>query len=304
MNPLETRNTLKEGVWKMSLAGVGFALLITLGLLSIPGCKTTGAIITRFQTEPQWVCPGTDFSPAIHLRIENFDQDKNRSTDGVVLFGLMDITNVAPNQPGLIANQKGTVKLPPPQTVVDKQRGIIETPSSGVHVISGALAKSYAFALTATNTDCNDDCEDYLRKNQTAIEKKYNVDLADAEVMTARADVKLLDVRGEHVKICAPVLEDPTGGWQWVTNEVRAGQRIVIEGVKNINSFPLSIMPPGQPSKILNAGEEVPDFNGHSPNGDWKFRAPNNLDFERYNQDTLKWTGKPLMCVEIGIRCQ
>lgn len=288
----------------MNLVRASFALLIALPLLSVAGCKTTAAVITQFEMEPQWVCPGTDFSPAIHLRIENFDEDSNRSTDGVVLYSLMDITNVTPNQPGLIATQKGTVKLPPPQTTVDKKRGIIETPSSGIHVVSGSQVQNYALALTATNTECNSDCEDYLRNNQTGIEQAYNVDLADGEVMTACTDVKLLSVRGERVKICAPVLEDIGGGWQWVKNEVRGGKKIVIEGVKNINSFPLSIMPPGQSSKILNAGEEASDFDGHSPNGDWKFRARNNLDFESYNQNKQKWSGKPLMCIEIGIRCK
>jgi hypothetical protein len=168
-------------------------------------------------------------------------------------------------------------------------------------------AQTYKFTLIASNTECDHDCEKSLRKNQTKIEKIYGVDLDDNEVMMAHTTVELITLSGPK-RICVPHAIDLSGGWTWQKEEVRAGKRIVIDLVENINDFSLEIMPPGQPPKILSPvgqpGSRTHNFDGHSPNGKWKIRATNNVDYEKYIKHGVDYAGKPSICINVGVRCQ
>lgn len=276
--------------------------------MTLMGCKGACPIITRFETEPQWICPGKDFSPKVHFRIENFDEEGNHSTKGEVLKKLLDTTKANINTPGLVCVKPGVVLLTHKLGPMNQPSpGIIETPANGVTVVSGSKAQTYRFALVASNVKCKDKGEKHLLSIQNEIESHYGVDLDDDEIMTAHTAVELIAV-GAPKRLCVPHVKDVSGGWYWVKEEVRAGKSIVIDFVENTNDFPINVMPPGQPSKILSSagqhGARTHDFDGHSPNGKWKIKAPNNLDYEKYIKHSYKYLGKPSICITVGIKCQ
>ncbi len=301
MQPCKSNFTEKEGHTKKNLQYFIILLLIVMVGMIAPGCKTTTAIITRFETEPQWICPGTDFSPEVHFRIENIYKDGKPSDEGTCLWKLLDTTKASAFQPGAVplTNKVGNLNNP--------SKGVFETPPNGVHVVGGSHAQTYKFTLIASNTDCDSDCENSVKRNQKKIEDTYGVDLDDNEVMMAHTTVELISMGGPK-RICVPHAIDVSGGWYWQKEEVRAGQRIVIDLVENINDFPLEVMPPGQPSKILSSagqpGSRTHDFDGHSPNGKWKVKAPNNIDYQKYMKHGIDYVNKPSICINVGIRCQ
>jgi hypothetical protein len=106
--------TDKETHGKNNLQYLFILFLIVTVVISPTGCKNTAAIITRLDTEPQWICPGTDFSPEVHFRIENIDNEEKPSDDGHCLWKLIDTTKANAFQPGAVplTNKVGTLNNP------------------------------------------------------------------------------------------------------------------------------------------------------------------------------------------------
>ncbi|GEM_PF-4936152 len=295
-------NTLKNS-HSISLVHLFLAFGIIAAAMALSGCKGTCSIITRLETEPQWVCPGTDFSPALHFRIENFDQDSDRSDAGTCIWKLWDSTKAKPNQPGSVPLTKKVGPLSNPD------KGVYETPPGGVHVVAGSVARRYRFSLVAANTECKSEGEEYIRDHQAEIEKHYGVDLDDAETMMAHASVELISVPAPQ-RLCVPHAIDVQGGFTWVKDEVRGGSGIVITALANPNPFALEIkhiLPPpaGTVYRTLGPGDRTNAFNGRTPNGRWAIKTLNTADYNNFIQkNRLKYTGKPSICVEIELQCQ
>ncbi|MBN1451852.1 MAG: hypothetical protein JW963_12620 [Anaerolineales bacterium] len=281
---------------------VSIALGIIVMTMSLTGCggEATCPVITRFEAEPQWVCPGQDFSPKVNFRIENFDEDGNPSSDGPCLWKLWDTTNGKPNQPGAVAltNNVGTLNNP--------SAGVFETPG-GVHVVSGSQAAGYQFTLIASNTECSQDGEEALRRQQARIEELYGVELDDNEVMTAITTVELVSISGPQKLLCLPHVSDVQSGFTWVKDEARAGNRVVINGVENLYPFPLEVergslyavlQPRGDP------GAKTTVFDGQSPNGKWAVKALVSTDYDNYIQHGLDYVGKPSICLIVQLACE
>ncbi len=279
------------------------ALAAITSAMSLAGCSGTCPIITRFETEPQWVCPGTDFSPAVHFKIENFNEDGKRSDKGTCLWQLWDTTRGKPGQPGSVNLTK---KVGP---LVKPDKGVWATPSGGVHVVGGSIAKRYRFSLIASNTACNDKGKEYIRDHQAEIEKRYGVDLDDNETMMAHTSVDLVTVPAAK-RLCVPHAVDVQAGFTWVKDEVRGGRGIVIAGLMNPNGFALEIkhiLPPpaGTVYQTLGPGDRTAAFNGRSPNGRWAIKALKSIDYDNFIRDNrLKYTGKPSICVRIRLECR
>lgn len=282
----------------------GLALCIIGVFMSLIGCRGTCPVITRLDTEPQWVCPGQDFSPKVDFRIENFDEDGNPSSDGTCLWQLWETTKAKPNQPGAVAltNKVGPLTNP--------GKGIWETPG-GVHVVGAAQAAAYRFTLIASNTECDQKGEEYMRNHQAEIEKLFGVDLDDNEIMTAHAKVELISAGGQRKLLCVPHALDVQGGFTWVKDEARAGIRIAIDGVENLNPFSLEVkhaLPSGPVSVFLrpkgDPGAKTTVFNGQSPNGKWAIKVLNSVDYDNYMKHGLKYVGKPSICIAVGLKCE
>lgn len=289
------------------ISRTGIALGIIGMLMSLMGCAGTCCVITRLDLEPQWVCPGKDFSPNVHFRLENFDEDGDPSSDGTCLWSLWETTKAKPNQPGAV---NLTQKVGP---LANTGKGRWETPATGVHVVAGAQATGYRISLIASNPECNKEGEEYLKNHQAEIEKLFGVDLDDNEVMTAHAKVELISARVPGKPLCVPHALDVQSGFTWVKDEVRAGKGIAIEGVENLNPFSLEVkhvLPPPlgpeyavlQPKGKPGAGTTV--FDGRSPNGKWFIKAVHSIDYDNYMKHGLKYLGKPSICIAVGLRCQ
>lgn len=285
-------------------------ILVAAGLglvLTGTSCKGTCAVITRLDTEPQWVCPGADFSPLVHFRIENFDEDGDPSSDGLCLWSLWETTKAKPNLPGAIPLTKKVGKLDNPS------KGVWETPPSGVYVISGTQATDYRFTLIASNDKCENEGENYLKSHQKDIEKRYGVDLDDNEVMMAHTSVEVITVGGPR-ELCVPHAIDVQSGFTWVKEEIRAGNGIFIEGVENPHPFSIEVkqeLPPplGTVYQILDpqgtAGAMTNAFDGRTPNGKWAIKALHSPDYDAFIQQNLKnYMGKPSICIVVGLKCQ
>lgn len=288
--------------------------LCIIGILSfLAGCRGECAVITKFEAEPEWVCPGEDFSVTIHYRVEIFDEDGEHyvpTSGGSLLPVLYDVTKADLSTPGPIVNKPGVVSITQPSgTISMTSHGVWETPANGYTVVGVAQAQPYRFALISPclPCDCDDEAQQYLLSNQNKIEEFFGVELDDDEVMTALCDVELVRAGGPK-RLCVPYVEDVTDGWHFVKEEVRAGKHIVIDFVENINPFPINVMPPGQPTKILSAtgqqGALTHDFDGNSPNGKWKIKMTNQLDHDNFIKHNYQYMGTPSVCIKVGIRCQ
>jgi hypothetical protein len=294
-------NTYKSNLSLPLRAGIAFGVGVIL--MSLTGCGgggTTCPIITRFDAEPQWVCPGQDFSPKVDFRIENFNENGNPSSEGPCLWKLWDTTNGKPNQPGAIALTNNVGPLNNPST------GVFETPG-GVHVVSGAQAVGHQFTLIAANTECSRDGENYIKSHQAEIEEKYGVELDDNEIMTAIATVELVSVGGPQRLLCFQHASDIQSGFTWVKDEARAGNGVVIDEVENFYSFPLEVehgtqytvlQPKGDP------GARTTVFNGQSPNGKWSVKTLVSTDYDNYMKHGLNYVGKPSICLMVQLTCQ
>jgi hypothetical protein len=290
----------------VALFSSGGLLSAMLCLVALMGCAGTCPVITHFAAEPQWVCPGQDFSPKIHFRIENYDEDGDRSSDGTCLWGLWETSKGAPNQPGSVALTSKVGSLKSPGT------GIHETPAGGVHVVGGAQTSGYRFSLIASNTECDSDGEKYLKNHQEEIEDLFGVDLDDNAVMTAHAQVVVISAPTSRM-LCIPHALDVQAGFTWIGDEVRAGKRIVIDGLVNTNPFSVQVkhvLPPPHGTKHIvlqprgTSGASTTMFDGQSPNGKWAIKAVHDTDYQDYIQHGLKYVGKPPICVQIGLCCK
>jgi hypothetical protein len=292
-------NTYKSNLSLPFRAGITFGISVIL--MSLTGCGgSTCPIITRFDAEPEWVCPGQDFSPKVNFRIENFDEDGNPSSDGPCLWQLWDTTNGKPNQPGAIAltNNVGPLNNP--------SAGFFETPG-GVHVVSGAQAVGHQFTLIASNTECSQDGEEYIKRQQAEIEALYGVELDDNEIMTAITTVELVSVRGPQRLLCLQHASDIQGGFTWVKEEARAGNGVVIDGVENFYSFPLEVEHGTQYAVLQPNGDpnaKTTVFNGQSPNGKWSVKTLISTDYDNYMNHGLNYVGKPSICLMVQLTCQ
>ncbi len=286
-----------------SLVHLFLAFSVIAAAMPLSGCRGTCSVITRLETKPQWVCPGTDFSPAVHFRIENFDEKGNHSDDGTCVWKLWDSTKAKPNQPGSVSLTKKVGPLSHPA------KGIRETPHGGVQVVAGSIAKRYRFSLSASNTECKTKGSKYLRDHQAEIEKRYGIDLDDNETMMAHTSVELISVPAPQ-RLCTPYAIDAQAGFTWVKDEVRGGRGIIIAGLSNPNSFPLEIQhilppPAGTVYRTVGPGDRTDVFNGRTPNGRWAIKTLHKADHDNFLRDNqLKYTGKPSICVEIELQCQ
>jgi len=278
--------------------------IATAGLIGISlgaaGCAGTCPIITRHDAEPEWVCPGRDFSPKNHFRIQNFNEDGKASSSGTTLWGIWETSKGKHGQPGSVALTSKVAGQ------VSSKGGVIETQPAGVHAVGGSWTAGYLFTLVAANTDCPRDGEAYLRQKQAEIEKLFGVELDDAEVMTAHARVEVLP--GPAVRrICVPHAVDVQGGFTWTKDEVRAGSGMVIDGVENPNAFEIEVihqLPAGSVSRVLGAKAKNPGFDGRTPNGKWSIKASSSAEYDKYVKHGLKYVGNPSICISVGIRCQ
>jgi hypothetical protein len=292
---------IKNKFFSVHLRSILALCWVTFVILLI-GCST-GTIITRLAVEPQWICPGQDFSPKVDFRLENIDNKGNPSSEGTCLWALWETSKAKPNQPGAIALTNKVGKLNYPST------GVWETPG-GVNVIGGSLASGYNMTLIASNTECDADCEKYIKDHQAEIEKLFGVDLDDNEVMTAHATVELLGYETEKKFLCIPHAEDVVNGFTWVSDETSAGIGIAIDGIENQYSFSLEVKhdsPTGPVSVVLrpagdpNAKSVV--FNGQSPNGKWEIKTLNSADYRDYIEHELTYVGKPSICIVVNLTC-
>ena len=279
---------------------VGIVFGIGVILMSLTGCGSTCSIITRFDAEPQWVCPGQDFSPKVNFRIEYFDEDGNPSSDGPCYWKLWDTTNGKPNQPGAIALTNNVAPLNNPSAWV------FGTPG-GVHVVSGSQAAGHQFTLIASNDACSQDGEEYIKRQQPEIEALYGVELDDNEVMSAITTVELVSVRGPQRLLCLQHVSDVQSGYTWAKEETRAGNGVVIDGIENFYSFPLEVEHGTQYAVLQpkgNPGAKTTAFDGQSPNGKWSVRTLMSTDYDSYMKHGLNYVGKPSICLTVQLTCQ
>jgi hypothetical protein len=284
---------------------IGAALGIIVTLIALKGCASTCAIITNLDAQPQWVCPGKDFSPKVDFGISNFNEDGNLSGAGHMLWTLWETTNAKPYQPGAVNLNNNVGQLSNPYA------GFWETPG-GVHVVSGAQAAGYQFSLIAANDECPHDAGEYMKSHQKEIENMFGVELDDNEIMTALAKVELISAVGNRKLLCISHVYDIQGGFTWVkSDEARAGDGIVIDGIENSYPFSLEIehmLPSGSVYAVLkpkgDPQAKTTVFDGRTPNGKWSAKAVNSADYDKYIKHNLKWVGKPSICLTIGIKCQ
>jgi hypothetical protein len=276
------------------------AVAITATLLQLTGCRGTCSIITRHDVEPQWVCPGADFSPRNHFRIENKNEDGAASSQGTTLWQFWDTSKGKHGQPGSVSL---TSQLPPMVVTPD---GIIATPSPGVHTVSGSLASGYRFTLIAANTECKDDGEKWLRQNQSSIEAATGVELDDNELMTSHVAVELVSGRVTK-RICVPHSRDLN--FPWTGDEVRAGSALAIDELRNPNAFSVEVFhelapPVGTVSSTVAAGASTATFNGSTPNGKWRVKATDPAAYAAFLQHAPKYIGKPAICFDVVLSCK
>ena len=293
-------HTLSFDLSQSTLPGrIKASLVAVLVSAVLVGCGGTCCVITKFETEPQWVCPGQDFAAKVHFRLENFDKDGNPSDGGRTLWNLWNTTTAAWNQPGAISlsNKVGTLNRPRP--------GIHETPAAGVFVLSSSQAQNFELTLTATNLDCDPKAEDYLRSHQAQLEQMFGLDLDDSQAMTARTRIEVISSPANRA-ICVPHVIDPQGGIFWVTEEKRAGPGIVIDGIRNVGDVPLLVSHASKPAKLVAPQRTSRDFDGASPNGRWEVGvAPGDrAAYDVYVDHGLEHVGKRPICIEIGLRCE
>ncbi len=276
------------------------ALMAIGACVALVGCEATCCIITRFETEPQWVCPGKDLAAKAHIRLENFDEEGDAaSSDLGTTWALWNTTTAPWDQPGAISltNKVGALNSP--------GNGVQETPAAGVLVLSSSQTKNFELTLTATNKDCDEEAEKYLISQQTQIEKMFDLDLIDTEPMTARTRLEVVSSPATQV-ICVPHVTDVQGGLYWTKDEKRAGPRIVIDGLRNLSDVPLQVSHSKSPVRPLAPQGTSSDFDGVSPNGKWEIgvASADRAAYDAYINHRLKYVGKPAVCLEIGLRCK